>query len=197
MPGEVPVSPECVTLYTWFSKNRGQIKGLGNFQWEHIWVVATYSLRSQRNKYWGFFIYNPSSELCIQTSIKSGDRKKESNQELHLKPCYPTFGPKKQNRSSDPKLPFTQPHSPIGFPPQCLLVTPPYLSGNAVGENVQLICAYGDEILASLIWTKWPWRPLNIPVLHSRMASNGKYALTQTRCKTWTKFCSEPHSIKE
>lgn len=134
----------------WFSKNRGQTKGLGNFRWEHIWVVATHSLRSQRNKYC-FFIYNSSSELCTQTSIESGDRKKESNQELHLKPRYPTFGPKKQNCSSAPKLSFTQPHSPIGFPPQCLHVTSPYL-----WECIWRKPPYRGEILASPIWAKWP-----------------------------------------
>lgn len=82
------------------------------------------------------FIYNPSSELCAHKRMQSGDKKKERNQELHLlKPYLPTFGPKRHNGVSAPKLPLTQRRSHTGSPAQGLLGTPP-VSGNTAEHNV-------------------------------------------------------------
>ena len=100
------------------------------------------------------FIYNPSSEPCAHMRMWSGDKKKERNQELHLKPYFPAFGPKQQNRVSAPKLPLTQ-----RPPAQGLLLTPP-ISGNTAEGNihmgekdsvcpcVRLTCSHRDGMLA-------------------------------------------------
>lgn len=157
-----------------------------------------------------FFIYNPSSELCVQMRMESRDRKEERSQKLHLKPCFPTFGLKQEIIYQPPNCHlFTQLYSPTGLPPSPVEVSLDFplslgmqlkktfiwMQKTMCSPFVRLAGSQSNETGFS-IWAKWFRQSLNVTVLQNHVASNAKCAVTKTRCKIREKFCSKPSALK-